>query len=802
MCLFVELLVSASREEQHVVLLKHFESVHFGSEATKSPQYTSWNKNTVCFDAAKMALCDNSKHILQPQLGTTSITGLHVNEGEGAEMNRMSLYEQLTVSSQRFAQLSDHCRPSVACSCAEHLMFKANQHSSSSLPLAFLPQSDKVQRFTCPFFGTIEGSGVCESKFNDAARRQPVVINDILLKTIAAATTSGNLDGTAQKRSEKCLGSLPPNGSNESKKEFTPLVSGQGTPCADVMLLVKGAQCLSLGDNSSHSAAMYKEGVLLPWSEACTGSDNKMAVSTFDLRLRALVQNEAHGEQGAKHSGIFGVGHIAQPEDKVMLLEGPIDAQMQNESCSSERRIAAEENDLDTTLWCAAAGASLPGSDSRLCKVPVLPDHDAKGSSRAHEIVLPISDVAVGHSTANVGMDCRTCVVSAMAGSCKCKIAETSFNDIQMKDDTGDPEAGCVTPISPKSVIQRVGQLRFWKARLALIRQQRIFSDQVFELHKLIEVQRLIANVPINEMYFGVGNMITDSDSDGFPCDFVEIEGVNAESSGKEGSTSKEVGSAPLIVREANLKLGDGQSNCPSNKADVKNKVSAWRYSSSVVVPWARPKPVQTGVSLYPPFAPGLQPGPDVGGPFVAAIQEHGTATPNSPRFPVSLPRPPSTTSVQSSYGSEVASAHQQQSVSNHDQSLGCKVTDLSGSRTPNKKHCAHEGAAISVASINHQPDMSLHRRRTACSSSTNSEPQRYGNEVRSSRKDLEVLGYQAGNLQYASMGSDLNTSMARPPYDRCQYSRHNELDGIRAVDMQWEALGVGKGNKTNPSTW
>lgn len=54
-----------------------------------------------------------------------------------------------------------------------------------------------------------------------------------------------------------------------------------------------------------------------------------------------------------------------------------------------------------------------------------------------------------------------------------------------------------VTPvIKPKDVILAIGQQQFWKARKTLLRQQRIFSEQVFQLHKLIMIQQLLAETP------------------------------------------------------------------------------------------------------------------------------------------------------------------------------------------------------------------------------------------------------------------------------------------------------------------
>ncbi|GFZ17201.1 hydroxyproline-rich glycoprotein family protein [Actinidia rufa] len=50
--------------------------------------------------------------------------------------------------------------------------------------------------------------------------------------------------------------------------------------------------------------------------------------------------------------------------------------------------------------------------------------------------------------------------------------------------------------ISPDDVVGIIGQKHFWKARKAIVNQQRVFAVQVFELHRLIKVQRLIAGSP------------------------------------------------------------------------------------------------------------------------------------------------------------------------------------------------------------------------------------------------------------------------------------------------------------------
>ncbi|CAN7060594.1 hypothetical protein BRARA_D01576 [Brassica rapa] len=65
-------------------------------------------------------------------------------------------------------------------------------------------------------------------------------------------------------------------------------------------------------------------------------------------------------------------------------------------------------------------------------------------------------------------------------------------NDVD-NDDVSDDSISSVD-VSPDEVVGVIGQKRFWRARKAIANQQRIFAVQLFELHRLIKVQRLIAS--------------------------------------------------------------------------------------------------------------------------------------------------------------------------------------------------------------------------------------------------------------------------------------------------------------------
>ncbi|KAL5227232.1 hypothetical protein ABZP36_015497 [Zizania latifolia] len=71
-------------------------------------------------------------------------------------------------------------------------------------------------------------------------------------------------------------------------------------------------------------------------------------------------------------------------------------------------------------------------------------------------------------------------------------------HNAEKNDDLSDSSIECITgwKISPDQIVCAIGRKHFWKARRAIMNQQRVFAAQVFELHKLVKVQKLIAASP------------------------------------------------------------------------------------------------------------------------------------------------------------------------------------------------------------------------------------------------------------------------------------------------------------------
>ncbi|KDP40820.1 hypothetical protein JCGZ_24819 [Jatropha curcas] len=79
------------------------------------------------------------------------------------------------------------------------------------------------------------------------------------------------------------------------------------------------------------------------------------------------------------------------------------------------------------------------------------------------------------------------------------KYGSLQVGNVQRRDDvskTSMMDSVSAFGITSDNVIRVIGEGQFWEARRAIVKQQREFKIQVFELHRLIKVQMLIAGSP------------------------------------------------------------------------------------------------------------------------------------------------------------------------------------------------------------------------------------------------------------------------------------------------------------------
>nr|QDB64260.1 early flowering 3 [Avena sativa] len=141
----------------------------------------------------------------------------------------------------------------------------------------------------------------------------------------------------------------------------------------------------------------------------------------------------------------------------------------------------------------------------------------------------------------------------------------TGHYDVQ-RDDSPDSSVESLPglEISPDDVVGAIGPKHFWKARRAIVNQQRVFAVQVFELHRLIKVQKLIAASPhlLIEGDPCLGNALVTSKK--------KLAAANVE---KELSSakSKDDDEAQLTLQQAEYSKDntEGNQDSPSQDDDV-----------------------------------------------------------------------------------------------------------------------------------------------------------------------------------------------------------------------------------------
>ncbi|KAK0570518.1 hypothetical protein LWI29_002591 [Acer saccharum] len=184
--------------------------------------------------------------------------------------------------------------------------------------------------------------------------------------------------------------------------------------------------------------------------------------------------------------------------------------------------------------------------------------------------------------------------------------------------------------ISPDDVVGIIGQKHFWKARKAIVNQQRVFAVQVFELHRLMKVQQLIAGSPNllleDSAYLGKASLkasptkkftseyvvkplphiVKRKDDSEKPKHNLECSAENAV--GKTSLSSVKNGSQPS-------NYGSYLANPPAASAASDSRMAPWYFHQSPGHQWLVPIMSPSEGLIYKPYpGPGFMGGACGGG--------------------------------------------------------------------------------------------------------------------------------------------------------------------------------------------
>ncbi|XP_059644399.1 protein EARLY FLOWERING 3 [Cornus florida] len=187
--------------------------------------------------------------------------------------------------------------------------------------------------------------------------------------------------------------------------------------------------------------------------------------------------------------------------------------------------------------------------------------------------------------------------------------------------------------ISPDDVVGVIGQKQFWKARRAIVNQQRMFAVQVFELHRLIKVQRIIAGSPhlLIEDNAYLGNTLKSFPSKKLPLDYIVKPLPHVVKDDSKKQNHKMECSAENAIERASLSsVQNGTQpsvykplpgNPPPKPATTDPKMGPWSFHQPSGNQWLIPVMSPSEGLIYKPY-----PGPAFMGPVCGGCGPPGSA--------------------------------------------------------------------------------------------------------------------------------------------------------------------------------
>ncbi|XP_022715076.1 ELF3-like protein 2 [Durio zibethinus] len=427
---------------------------------------------------------------------------LHVNDTEkggprAPPRNKMALYEQLSIPSQRFNSGSpsmlplppnnnNSLVPSISSSHGggnERSMFVpfGNTHESSIL-------ADKFHSYSIP------GNNLNTTKGNQE-RKSAKAIDDNSLDTtqpIPAVSKSNPLQPLHFSNFKKF--SLRKQGHDDDLRVPTCILSGIDQNCS----------C----SNQSEGRGIFSKLNLSSSMRLQNANERQMKENdSVDPKSRRYVgnQEEEKGRLSQCHQNITERSDSILPtRDKILVDTASNLSTKINDSESLKRPHASYNQENKSSSVDILNGKDGPNArlhheyvvtqDKMIFRENILVESGRcleNGSKVRNESCMRQS-LAVDNGTPNAlenrskAHEEKNCEVMQVGGV-------NRLNNVP-----GDSTLESISPldICPDDVVGIIGEKHFWKVRRVIVNQQRVFAVQVFELHRLIKVQRLIAGLP------------------------------------------------------------------------------------------------------------------------------------------------------------------------------------------------------------------------------------------------------------------------------------------------------------------
>ncbi|KAF3495261.1 hypothetical protein DY000_02056998 [Brassica cretica] len=207
--------------------------------------------------------------------------------------------------------------------------------------------------------------------------------------------------------------------------------------------------------------------LLPPGPSSNQGTDNFVSHMPFMENVRASSAQHDHQRKIAREEDDFSVPVFINSRSSGRGKSGS------KRGVGLAANSATEEMDLASTSDRVDDGRINNGVESHMAA------SEEEGHGHGH-----------GHGNANANDEYCT------SGGGYTSLQQEINNEEEASDDNSMVDSVSSLDVSPDDVVGVLGQKRFWRARKAIANQQRVFAVQLFELHRLIKVQRLIAASP------------------------------------------------------------------------------------------------------------------------------------------------------------------------------------------------------------------------------------------------------------------------------------------------------------------
>ncbi|XP_075667782.1 ELF3-like protein 2 [Castanea sativa] len=405
---------------------------------------------------------------------------LHVNDTEkrgpkAPPRNKMALYEQLSVPSQRFTPGSASMLPIRSKNSSSLVPLISSSHAGGHQESIFTqlcnsPSSHRAENLhSYSFVGVKLDTKVASHEQNSTK-----------------PTTCQSLNATRLLSSSAKCKSLQSYKFSKFKSFSSKKLGDEDdrvcTPSQGVIPHRSNSQC-------SSDREKFPRLSLTPSVKLQNASDGQsIRNATIDLKSTEFVTQQAEEDSRVSQSDQDpgeGSDSITSTRYKNLVDMSLTPSNKVKNSESLKRMHATSDQEKRSSLVDKLN--RLPDSNTQLQQVYV-----AAQDRTAHRDDIIKCRIGIGKENSSK-LRSESCSRPSIGDHYQCLNGLTNGTECREEKKCGSMSA---LDISPDDVVGVIGEKLFWKARRAIVNQQRLFAVQVFELHRLIKVQRMIAGSP------------------------------------------------------------------------------------------------------------------------------------------------------------------------------------------------------------------------------------------------------------------------------------------------------------------